>query len=74
MTGIIQSYFDTRGFGFVLVNFRDRRFFHVIDYHGAVPPTPGMRVEFDLAPSKKKGFPDQAVRVVPSETSVGGAR
>jgi cold shock CspA family protein len=73
MFGKIQVFYESAGYGFILINFRARRFFHVSNYCGDVPPTPGMPVEFDLAPSKAPGKPDQAVHVIPATPSqVGG--
>lgn len=74
MFGKIHIYYEDRGYGFISVNFKERRFFHVSNYRGEVLPTPGLMVEFDLAPAKNSEKPDQAVHVIPAETAVGGAR
>ena len=66
MFGKIHVYYEDRGYGFISVNFRERRFFHVDNYKGAEIPTSGLRVEFDLAPAIKPGLPDQAVRIIPA--------
>lgn len=78
MYGTIQSYNDSRGFGFILVAGKDRRFFHVRNFQGPAPgipgsgtPFPGMRVQFDLAPSHDPRMPDQAVHVTPLPAGTG---
>jgi cold shock CspA family protein len=74
MFGTIHVYYEKAGYGFISVDFKNRRFFHIDNYHGNVLPTPGMAVEFDLAVSKKPGKPDQAVRIIPVQTTTGGAK
>jgi cold shock CspA family protein len=74
MFGKVHVYYAAKGYGFISVNFKDRRFFHIDNYRGGILPVPGMQVEFDLAPSRKPGKPDQAVRIIPAETTAEGAR
>jgi cold shock CspA family protein len=65
MQGVIQNYFPLKGFGFILVGFNKRIFFHVSNFGGPTVPTIGMRVEFDLGPGHN-GRPDQAIKVIPA--------
>lgn len=74
MFGTILDYNDKRGYGFINLKSGRRVFFHISSYNGEAIPTPGMSVEFDLAPAKKPGKPDQAARIIPAETTVGGAQ
>jgi cold shock CspA family protein len=78
MQGTVQVFNSFKGFGFILVDFRTRMFFHVKNYTGAIEPVGGMVVTFDVAPPHKAGQLEQAVNVVPVtpvsvETEVGGA-
>jgi cold shock CspA family protein len=73
MFGTIHVYYEQKGYGFISVTFNKRVFFHVSNYNGEVIPSPGLRVEFDLAPSKTAGKAEMAVRIVPVETN-GGAQ
>jgi cold shock CspA family protein len=74
MVGTVHIYYESRGYGFISVSFKERRFFHIDNYKGEVVPVPGWPVELDLAPSKTPGKPDQAIHVRPVETEVGGAQ
>jgi cold shock CspA family protein len=74
MFGKVHAYYQLRGYGFISVNFKERRFFHINNYRGEELPTPGMPVEFDLAPSKNPEKPDQAIHVIPAETTAEGVR
>ena len=65
MDGVIQKYLDLRGYGFVLVDFRTRYFFHVSQWKGGVAPKVGQHVRFDVAPARKEGQNPQAVNVAP---------
>jgi cold shock CspA family protein len=71
MLGTILKYNESRGFGFIRLASDRRVFFHISNYNGDVVPASGIPVEFDLAPSKKPGKPDMAVRIIPAETAVG---
>lgn len=66
-------YYEQKGYGFISVAFNRRVFFHVSNYFGSVIPSSGLAVEFDLAPAKSAGKPDQAIHVIPAEKT-GGAR
>jgi cold shock CspA family protein len=70
MFGKVQQYNELKGFGFLLQkdNFRERVYFHITSWVGDVAPKVGMRVSYDLAPSKKVGMPPQAVNVTPIVT------
>ncbi len=72
MFGTIFDYNPNRGYGFISLKSGRRIFFHISSYNGEAIPTPGMSVEFDLGAAKKFGKPDQAVHVIPAETTVGG--
>lgn len=66
MFGKVQQYNELKGFGFILQGFRNRVFFHVTSWvSDDIAPKVGVRVSFDLAPSKKVGMPPQAVNVTP---------
>jgi cold shock CspA family protein len=75
MQGTIQVYFPLKAYGFILLNFRDRIFFHLCNYKGYIEPVGGMLVNFDIAPPRRQGQREQAVNVIPIEasTEVGGA-
>jgi cold shock CspA family protein len=73
MIGIVQKFSQLKGFGFLLQDFKTTRFFHVSSWNSDIAPKSGMRVTFDLAPSLKPAMPEQAVNIVPIESSVGGA-
>lgn len=66
MDGKIQKYNDLRGFGFILVNFRERYFFHVSEWKCSTPPRIGDAVKFDVAAPKKDGQHPQANNVTPA--------
>jgi len=74
MVGIVHSFDEDRGFGFVRVSFKEQYFFHVQNWRGAEAPARGQRVEFDLGPGHKPGQRPQAVRVIVVETNAAGAR
>jgi cold shock CspA family protein len=63
--GKIQFFNVMRGFGFILVNFNERYFFHVSDYRGKDEPRAGQPVYFSIGPGKP-GKPPQAVDVMPA--------
>jgi cold shock CspA family protein len=69
MFGKVHVYYEEKGYGFISIAFNKRVFFHVSHYRGEVVPTAGLSVEFDLAPSIKPGKPDQAIHVIPAETT-----
>ena len=74
MYGTIQSYSDIRGFGFILIEGKHRRFFHIRNFQGprvGISPYVGMRVSFDLAPSSDPRQPDQAINVRPVPAGTG---
>jgi cold shock CspA family protein len=74
MEGKVQKFQVLKGYGFILRGFRERVFFHVSSWKSDTAPRIGMVVTFDLAPAHKPGLPDQAINVVPVESSVGGAK
>jgi cold shock CspA family protein len=76
MIGKVQKFSELKGFGFLLQDFRTTVFFHVSGWTSSIPPKIGMRVTYDLGPSRKPGMPDQAVNIVPLgvESSVDGAQ
>lgn len=51
--GVIESYNESRGFGFISNKSRERIFFHVSSYVGQQTPRPGATVLFSTAPSPK---------------------
>lgn len=65
MQGIVQRFDLLRGYGFIVEGFRDQRFFHITNWSSNTPPQRGMRVCYELAPSKKPGLRDQAICVMP---------
>ena len=74
MIGIVQKFSQLKGFGFLLQDFKTTRFFHVSSWNSDVAPKIGMKVSYDLAPSRKPGMPEQAVNIVPVESGVDGAQ
>jgi cold shock CspA family protein len=74
MLGVVQNYYPLKGCGFILSGFNKRIFFHITNFNERTVPVIGTRVEFDLGPAYKPGLPDQAVRVIPAETTTEGAR
>jgi tetratricopeptide (TPR) repeat protein len=58
--GVIQSYNEKRGFGFIKGESEARVFFHVSAFTGRTKPSEGLRVSFELEPSPKG---PRAVRV-----------
>jgi cold shock CspA family protein len=75
MQGKVQQFEEMKGYGFILRGFKHRVFFHVTDWNSEIPPTVGLPVTFDTAPSRMPGMPDQAVNVKPLPSATeGGAR
>ena len=74
MTGLVQKFSELKGYGFLLLDFKTRVFFHISSWKSSTAPRIGMPVSFDLAPAHKPGLPDQAINVVPVESSVDGAQ
>lgn len=70
MVGKVQTYNEIRGFGFLLQDFRTKIFFHVHQWKSNTPPRVGMMVTFDVVPSGKAGFKNQAANVRPIETGL----
>jgi cold shock CspA family protein len=68
MIGTVQKFSQLKGFGFLLQDFRTPRFFHVSSWHSDIPPKPGMKVSFELMPSRRPEMPDQATNIVPVES------
>lgn len=66
MFGTVQSYVDQKGYGFILIEGKNRGFFHIKNFFGEVIPYPGMQVEFDLAPALNPKYEDQAVHIIPT--------
>lgn len=69
MIGKVQSYNELRGFGFLLQDFRTKLFFHVHQWKADVPPQVGMVVTYDVIPSGKGDFKNQAANVRPLNDS-----
>lgn len=63
--GKVQKFDVLKGFGFILQSFKTRFYFHVTNWKSEVPPQVGMKVQFDTAPGKRAGLPDQAIDVSP---------
>jgi cold shock CspA family protein len=76
MQGRVQKYVELRGYGFILIDFKTRVFFHLKDWKSDVAPQVGMAVTFDISPSgnPQKYKLNQAINVVPVESVSGGAR
>lgn len=65
MKGIVQTYYTLRGYGFILINFRQRIYFHASHWIGQNAPEIGQEIYFDIAPGQPGRGP-QAVNVVPT--------
>lgn len=63
--GKVQKFSELKGFGFILLNFRTRLFFHVNSWQSDITPRVGMMVSFEVAAPNKPGQLDQAVNIVP---------
>jgi cold shock CspA family protein len=76
MQGKVQKYVELRGYGFILIDFKTRVFFHLRDWKSDVAPQVGMPVTFDISPSSNpaKYKLNQAINVVPVEGFGGGAK
>jgi cold shock CspA family protein len=70
MVGKVQTFYDTKGYGFLLEDFRTRIFFHVTQWRSSTPPQEGMLVTYDLIPSHKAGFQYQAGNITPIKTEL----
>ena len=70
MVAKVQKFYDTKGYGFLLQDFRTRIFFHVTQWRSSTPPQEGMMVTYDLIPSRKSGFEHQAGNVTPVQTGL----
>jgi len=71
--GKVQRFSELKGFGFILQDFRTKLFFHVSAWQSNIAPRIGMMVSFEVAAPNKPGQLNQAVNIVPLESSVGGA-
>ena len=73
--GKVQRFSELKGFGFILQDFRTKLFFHVSAWQSNIAPRIGMMVSFDVAAPNKPGTGqlNQAINIVPLESSVGGA-
>jgi cold shock CspA family protein len=69
MVGRVRKYDALRGFGFIMVGFREEFFFHVHQWKSDVEPKVGMVVTFEVIPANKAGFQHQAGNVKPVETA-----
>jgi cold shock CspA family protein len=76
MQGRVQKYVELRGYGFILLDFKTRVFFHLRDWKSDLAPQVGMHVTFDLSPSSNpaKYKLNQAINVAAVEHVGGGAR
>jgi cold shock CspA family protein len=70
MVGKVQNFFELKGYGFILKDFRTRVFFHISEWKSNTPPQVGMVVLYDLVPSRKAGFEHQAGNVRPVKTEL----
>lgn len=75
--GLITFYNQPRGWGFITRDDNEKAFFHVSNVIPEFLPalTPGLRVEFKMAPPLEIGKKPQAVsvRIVSTESGAGGA-
>jgi cold shock CspA family protein len=71
--GIVSAFFPSRKFGFILLDDKSSRFFHLSNCPNGIPVL-GERVEFELGDPVKLGRDKQAVNITPvsitSETDV----
>jgi len=72
MIGKVQKFSELKGYGFLLIDFRTRIFFHISGWKSSTAPQAGMAVTFDVAPSHKPDLPNQAVNITPESESGGG--
>ncbi len=70
MVGKVQKFFELKGYGFLLQDWRTQVFFHVSEWKSGIKPRSGMVVTYDLASANKKGKPDLAVNIKPFETGL----
>jgi cold shock CspA family protein len=73
MIAKVQSYSELKGYGWLLIDFRTRLFFHIKQWNGNIPPEAGMTVSYDVAPGNREGI-TQAANVTPVVSDAGGAR
>ena len=66
MIGVVQKYSNLEGYGWLLVGFRQRVFFHISQWRGQQEPKVGERVTFEMAPPHKAGQGQQAANVTPA--------
>jgi len=62
--GTIFSW-NERGFAFIFLTHKQRFFMHISEWDNAIPPMPGDRVTFEIAPPRKEGQLSCAVNVRP---------
>jgi len=72
--GKVQKFSELKGFGFILQDFRTKLFFHVSAWQSHIAPRIGMMVTFEVAAPNKPGQLNQAINIVPMESSVEGAK
>jgi cold shock CspA family protein len=65
--GVIQTLVPMKGFGFILMDFTTRVFFHVSQWHGATSPAVGQQVTFSVVPAKPGTRHEMAINVRPVE-------
>jgi len=65
-SGIVSAYYPSRQFGFILLDDKSSRFFHLSNFHAGNEGKPvlGERVEFELGEPVKLGRDKQAVNIV----------
>lgn len=67
-TGVVQTLVPMKGFGFILMDFTTRVFFHVTQWRGISAPVVGQEVSFTLVPPRQASqkYP-MAINVSPVE-------
>jgi cold shock CspA family protein len=67
-TGVVQTLVPMKGFGFILMDFTSRVFFHVSQWRGGSAPVVGQEVSFVVVPPRQASqkYP-MAVNVRPTE-------
>ncbi len=56
--GIVRTFNEQKGFGFLRITFKEQFFFHVTEWESDTLPVPGQRVSFEVRPTTKpNGLP-----------------
>jgi len=64
MIATIQSYHELKGFGWLLLDFRTRLFFHISQWQADFPPVEGMKVYYEVGAGHVDGK-TQAINIKP---------